>query len=141
MNPALKVGLWIGGAIAALLAVIVIAGIVIANIVGDDIQQAETFAKQATHDACVQEIARRVGNCDGIRCTLRVSAFGGTCLTQAQGNLAEFCSTVPRPSGGEGMQGWRPGFCESRGFDEKVCNVTTGLMATACETAKSRPAR
>jgi hypothetical protein len=139
MSPALKVGLWIGGVIVAALAIIIIAGLLIGNTVADDVQQGAAFAKTASHDQCIDEIARRVSLCDGLKCTMGLSAFGGTCLTQATGDREKFCESVPLPSNEAGVAPWRSAFCTARRFDERVCNVTAGLVTVSCENYKARP--
>jgi len=137
MSPVVKVGLWIGGVLVAVLAIIIIIALLIGNTVVDDVQEGASFAKTASHDQCVDEIARRVKVCDGLKCTMGLSAFGGTCLTQANGDREKFCESVPVPANGEGVDKWRPGFCTARSFDERVCDVVSGLVAVSCDNYKS----
>jgi hypothetical protein len=132
MSTGLKIVLWIAGIIGGLLVLIVIAGIFLGKSMVDDVNEAQAFAANASHEQCVDEMAKRINGCDGVNCIMQTSVFGGTCLAGAKGDREQFCATVPAQTDEAAISAWSTEFCSKREMNSENCGVAAGIAIAFC---------
>lgn len=132
MSTGIKVLLWIVGIVGALIVLLIVGGIFVGKSVMGDVNEAQTFAANATHEQCVDEMAKRINGCDGVNCIMKTSVFGGTCLGMAKGDRAAFCATIPASGDQEGVKAWTSEFCEKRQMNEDNCGIGAGIIVAFC---------
>jgi hypothetical protein len=140
MSTGLKVVLWIVGIIAGLFALLVIGGYFLGRSMVGDIDDGKSFAKNATHEECVEEFAKRTRACDGMKCMIGVSGFVGGCLADAKGDLKQFCAAVPPMGDRAAAKSWGDEFCSKHDIagDANKCNMATTAIVSSCSAAVGR---
>jgi len=132
MSTGLKVVLWIVGIIGGLLVLLVIGGIFLGRSMMDDVNEAQAFAANATHEQCVDEMAKRMNGCVGMKCIMDSSVFAGTCMAGAKGDRAAYCATVPKPNDKNTVAAWTQEFCTAREIKKESCDIAASMAIAFC---------
>jgi len=134
------VGILVGLGAFGLIAIVAL--VLVGRSLSDRAREARTFAADATHAECADEIARRTNACEelGVSCIMEISLFGPTCFGAAkQSEGEEFCATVPVTEDRDAFQKWSSEFCPPRELAESECSFVGGLLSGLCAGARPAP--
>ena len=95
-------------------------------------QEAESFAKTATKDQCLEEYADKYLACEDISCFTSSASFGVICLAAASGSKEEFCRDKPKSQTEFYSSDWKDGLCKSKGLNTQDCLSAYKIIETHC---------
>ena len=126
MNNFFKVTLIILGIIFSITIIIIIAGFFMSNSMIDSFNETNTFAQAHSKPECIEEMAIRFEQCDGIKCTVSAVMFGSLCTELSKTGKEEICTAFTKNT-------WKQKYCEPHSLTLEDCIAVRDILTDACK--------